>query len=347
MNVNFEFNSKINQLGDVIQIKIDVPFDVKYVYTYLLKLEDSYFLFDAGLNMGNGHKKFFSCLEELDITPKKISHCLVSHNHLDHIGMVKKLKRKNPDLKIMMHDITNETMKWETNRDNLNQLKETTENVAKEVIQYGFSEEQGERLIKYFLTWPQLKKYYPPDIILHDNYEFEIENGKFKVIWTPGHALGHTCLFEKNRKYLFSGDHILSRITPHIGVFIINPMIKEKYSEYNFHNILKLYLNSLKRIDQLKPEIIFPAHQELIYSPEKRIKQIQEHHQRRLKEIYKLIENKPMSPVSIAKQHFGDLDDINSFLALSEVLAHLFYLEEQEKVKKISEDNITKYYALN
>ncbi|TXT64541.1 MAG: Hydroxyacylglutathione hydrolase [Promethearchaeota archaeon] len=198
-----------------------------------------------------------------------------------------------------------------------------------------------------FLTWPQLKKYYPPDIILHDNYEFEIENGKFKVIWTPGHALGHTCLFEKNRKYLFSGDHILSRITPHIGVFIINPMIKEKDSEYNFHNILKLYLNSLKRIDQLKPEIIFPAHQELIYSPEKRIKQIQEHHQRRLKEIYELIENKPISPVSIAKQHFGDLDDINSFLALSEVLAHLFYLEEQEKVKKISEDNIAKYYALN
>lgn len=343
--MNFEFNSEIKTIDDVIQIKIDVPFDVKYVYTYLLKLKEKYILFDAGLNMGHWPKKFFSCLDQIGITSKEISHCIISHNHLDHIGLIKKLKRKNSELKIMMHDITNQTMKWETDQANLKGLRDKTKKVAKEAIQYGFNKEQGEKLINYFLTWPQMKKYYPPDIILHDNDEFEVENGSFKVIWTPGHALGHICLFEKKNQYLFSGDHILARITPHIGVFIINPMIKKKYSDFDFHNILALYLKSLEKIDKLEPKIIFPAHQEIIYNPAKRIKQIQAHHKNRLNEILKLIEERPMSPFNIAKCHFGELDDMNSFLALSEVLAHLFYLEGQQKVQKIRKNNKIFYSA--
>jgi len=344
--VNFDFKSEIKYIDDVIQIKIDVPFDVKYVYTYLLKLGKNYLLFDAGLNMGNWSKKFFSCLEQVNISPKEISQCIVSHNHLDHIGMIKRLKRKNQDLKVMMHYITNETMRWETDRDNFEELKQITQNVSKEIMQYGFNEKQRERLINYFLTWPQMKKYQKPDIVIHDNDEFTVGESNFKVIWTPGHALGHICLFEKNRRYLFSGDHILSRITPHIGVFIINPMIREKYNEFDFHNILDLYLKSLKRIKKLNPKIIFPAHQEIIDNPEKRIEEIQAHHNQRLREISELIKENPMSPVNIAKRHFGELDDMNSFLALSEVLAHLFYLEEQEKVCKVKKNNKILYKAL-
>lgn len=343
--MNFEFKSEIKHIDDIIQIKIDVPFDVKYVYTYLLKLKNNYLLFDAGLNMGDWSKKFFSCLEKVDISSKEISHCLVSHNHLDHIGMIKKLKRKNKDLRVMMHDITNETMRWETDRDNFEELKQITKSLSKEVISYGFNEEQGERLINYFLKWPQMKSYHPPDIVLNDNDEFKIGEKYFKVIWTPGHALGHICLFEKKRGYLFSGDHILSRITPHIGIFIINPMIKEKYKEFDFHNILDLYLKSLIRIKKLNPKIIFPAHQEIINNPEKRIKEIFAHHDQRLEEIIGLIKEKPMSPFDIAKRHFGELDDMNSFLALSEVLAHLFYLENQEKVHKIKNNNKILYEA--
>jgi len=43
-----------------------------------------------------------------------------------------------------------------------------------------------------------------------------------------------------------------------------------------------------------------------------------------------------MTALKISQMHFGkDLDPINSFLALSEVVAHLVFLEKQDKVRRI------------
>ncbi|GAG06491.1 unnamed protein product, partial [marine sediment metagenome] len=154
------------------------------------------------------------------------------------------------------------------------------------------------------------------------------------------------CVFNKQKKYLFSGDHILSRITPHIGNFVIPEFISKQYSNYNFSNVLDQYLQSLDRINDLNAQVIFPGHQEIIYNPQERIKQIKDHHNKRLKDISKVIKDNPMNPYKISKIHFGeDLDEINSFLALSEVLGHLLYLEDKEQVKTIEKNGQILYYS--
>lgn len=331
-----KFKSKITHYDNVIQIRIDVPFNVRYVFVYLYKIQEYFILFDAGLDMGNWVDIFFDCLKNLDVNPQHIKYCFISHNHLDHIGLIEGLRQKNPPIKILMHDITNQKLRWESNPKNAEELKKETEETVNLMLQYGLSKNEGTLLTNYFLKWPRMKTYSKPDVILHDGDEITIDgtNTKLKVIWTPGHSLGHICLFDTKRRYLFSGDHILSRITPHIGIFIVNKIIKEQYSEYNFTNILDLYLNSLERIKRLAPKIIFPAHQEIIRDPLKRIEEIQAHHAHRLSEISDLIKDNPKTPYEISKAHFGaDLDEINSFLALSEVLAHLRYLLDKGQVK--------------
>ena len=35
---------------------------------------------------------------------------------------------------------------------------------------------------------------------------------------TPGHMLGHICLYDEEKQILFSGDHILGDITPVISI---------------------------------------------------------------------------------------------------------------------------------
>ena len=102
----------------------------------------------------------------------------------------------------------------------------------------------------------------------------------------------------------------------------------------------------MDRINELEPEIIFPGHQDVIYNPQERINQIKDHHDKRLAEILKVIKDKPMTPYRISKIHFGeDLDEINSFLALSEVLGHLLYLEDKEQVKTIEKNEQILYYS--
>ncbi len=331
------YNPEINEIQGVYRIKIDTPFPVGYVCVYIFKIDDSYVMFDAGLNMSNWHKSFFSVLKTSNISLKQIDYCIISHEHLDHIGLIQKFKRKNPNIQVMMHKITHQTLQWETDPKNYKEIEEAAKDIAKQMIKFGISENQGKRMVEWFTMWPKLRTYYKPDKILQDGDEISFITNKLKIIWTPGHALGHICVFDQNKRYLFSGDHILSRITPHIGNFLINPKLNEKY---DFNDILKHYLKSLDRIDDLNSKIIFPAHQEVIFNPHERILEIKKHHKNRLNEISSLIKKKPLTPFRISRIHFGeDLDEMNSFLALSEVLGHLIYLENKNKVKRIEKDN--------
>ncbi len=331
------YKSEFSKIEGVYRFKIDVPFEVKFVCIYLLKIDNKNVLIDAGLNLGDWSKVFFSVLNDAKLNIKDIDYCIISHAHLDHVGLLKKFKRKNPNLQILMHDITNEILKWSTDPENFKEIEISAEKMAQEMIKYGISDKQGKRISQFFTSWPKMIRYQKPDMLLHDGDEITFGTNKLKIIWTPGHSFGHICVFDQNKQHLFSGDHILSEITPHIGVFNISPALKDKY---NFNNILGNYLESLDRIDKLNPKIIFPGHQKIIYNPHRRILDIKEHHKNRLKEIFDLIVDKPLTPHRISQIHFGeDLDEMNGFLALNEVLSHLIYLEHQEKVKRIEGNN--------
>ncbi|MFX0035526.1 MAG: MBL fold metallo-hydrolase [Candidatus Hermodarchaeota archaeon] len=337
------FKFEVKEIEGIYQIKIDVPFAVKYVCLYLFKLNGKNILIDSGLNMGNWKKMLFLAFEEVNISIKDIDYCFITHIHTDHIGLIRLLKQKNPKLKILMHDITHELLKWETNQNSLKELEQEARKIAKQLMKYGISEEQGDRIVKFFTFWPKFIQYQKPDIIVHDA---DIIFDMLEIIWTPGHSFGHICIYDKRRRYLFSGDHILSRITPHIGNFVVPDYLAEKYKDYDFNNILKHYLASLDRIDNLNPKIIFPAHQEVIYNPHERIMQIKEHHKKRLAEISSVIKNNPLTAYKISQIHFGeDLDEINSYMALSEVLGHLLYLQAQDKVKLIEKNGKFLYYC--
>ncbi|UCD02177.1 MAG: MBL fold metallo-hydrolase [Promethearchaeota archaeon] len=340
---NAKFNYDINKIEGIYQIKIDIPWAVKFVSLYLFELDELNILIDSGLNIGTWQKKLFSALKDINFTIQDIDYCIITHMHTDHIGNCLNLKQKNPELKLLMHDITHELLKWETNDENLKELKQEAREIANQLKKYGISEEQGNRIVQFFTYWPRFLQYQYPDIIVHDG---DTVLDRLEIIWTPGHSFGHICVFDKKEKYLFSGDHILSRITPHIGNFVVPEYLAEEYKGYDFDNILKHYLASLDKIDKLNPKIIFPAHQEIIFNPHERILQIKEHHKNRLAEISSVIKDNPLTAYRISQIHFGeDLDEMNSYMALSEVLGHLLYLEAQEKVKTIEKNGKLLYYC--
>ncbi len=332
--------SAIDEIDGVYRIKIDVPFQVKFVCSYLFKLEDQTVLIDAGFNSPSWKKKFIQKINNIGFNIEDIDICIITHNHIDHIGLIQEFKKKNPELKIVMHNITNKLLEWETDKSNKEDIEKKAIKISLEMKKYGLSEEERLRIIQFFTYWPSLRRHYPPDKIVHDGDKLLND---LEIIWTPGHSFGHICIFNSKKKYLFSGDHILSRITPHIGNFVIPDFLADEYKNYNFKNVLDQYLQSLDRIDLLNPKVIFPAHQEIIYNPHERIKTIKEHHANRLNDISKVIKKNPISPRKISQIHFGeDLDVINSFMALSEVLGHLFYLEDLGKIDKLEKNG--KFY---
>ena len=144
------FKLEINKIEDVVQIQITVPWAVKYVCVYLFRVDDSYVLFDAGLDMGNWPKLFFSALKEIGISMKEIDYVIISHEHTDHTGLMGKFKRRNPNIQLMMSEAAHETLKWESNPENYDQLVEGAKEMVQQVINYGMDEKQGNKLIEWF-----------------------------------------------------------------------------------------------------------------------------------------------------------------------------------------------------
>lgn len=328
--------SEVSDINGVIRIQIDIPFDVKFVCAYIFEVDDKRVIIDAGLNVIHWKRHFLKALEDRNLTIKDLDYCIVTHEHLDHCGLIKYFKRKNPNIQILMHETTNESLSSASNPSNFEKMEDNASIIVKEIVSYGMSKKQIESMLKIFLVWPKIVRYQKPDGFLKDDDELDFQSSKLKIIWTPGHSLGHICVFDTKNRYLFSGDHILSRITPHIGVYHITSLVTDTLL---YPNILDLYLKSLDKIDQLNPSVIFPAHQEIIYNPHERILEIKKHHQNRFHEITRAIEKKPLTPFEISQIHFGkELDDMNSYLALNEVLSHLIHLEGEGKVNRIEKN---------
>ena len=57
-----------------------------------------------------------------------------------------------------------------------------------------------------------------PDVLFEDGRRVDVPGWDLQTVWTPGHSPGHVCFYSEEHRLLLSGDHVLPRITPNIGV---------------------------------------------------------------------------------------------------------------------------------
>jgi len=120
-----------------------------------------------------------------------------------------------------------------------------------------------------------------------------------EVIWTPGHSPGHICLYEPQNQLLFAGDHILPKITPNIS-----------YHVQSGDNPLGDFLYALQKVQNLPVTKVLPAHEHVFRDLRGRIEEIRKHHDRRIEEIHRTIQEKPRVAYEIASQMTWDIPDL-------------------------------------
>jgi len=159
-------------------------------------------------------------------------------------------------------------------------------------------------------------------------------------VTTPGHTIGHICLYEPDKKLLVAGDHILIDITPNIQCWS------------DSQNPLKLYLASLDKTAGLQIDLVLPGHRRLINNPQARIEALKLHHRRRLEEVLNILEGRSMTAFEVASRMTWDLryESWNDFpvaqrwFATGEAISHLRYLEEEGRVRRETEGELTLFY---
>ena len=107
----------------------------------------------------------------------------------------------------------------------------------------------------------------PPDRELADGELADVPGWRLRAVHTPGHTPGHVAFVDELAQRMFSGDHILPRITPNISA-----NAAEQASP------LFDYLNSLVKVRDLPVDEVLPAHEWRFRGLAQRADDIAAHH---------------------------------------------------------------------
>ena len=311
----------------VHHIPLELPWSTPgNVNVYLLEENDGYVMIDCGVDGSEYLKLLEMHLNQLGITFNDIKLLVGTHMHIDHIGLSQRLREFDIPFALYKNsiDYLDEYNDWSI------RFKDLIRMAKNEYTPVSFIDDL--KSISTPLYAGRLEK---PDILLSEGRVKSIKRD-LHVVFTPGHDYSEISIYDEKTKIVFSGDHILPRITPFIPVQNENS------------NLLKEFLDSLDKVDHLDHEIIAPGHGNIISNPHKRIEQMKLHHQRRSERILGFLKNEDLTGWEITNKLFPrDLDSLNLRLAFQETLAHLHLLRSQKRVEKNNKNGVNKWALIN
>lgn len=305
-------------LRNLYRIEIPLPKNpLKALNSYAIKSPERNLIIDTGWNQQECLDAMQAGLKELEIDIRKTDF-FITHLHTDHLGLVSSLVTDTSTIYFNQPD---------GDRITSGIFLDDLMNFAR---LNGFPEKELQRIPH---THPGFKFRSKGPLSFHflkEGDTLRISDYVFRCVETPGHSKGHMCLYEPSKKIFVAGDHILDGITPTIALWS---------DEWN---PLKEYLESLDRVYQLDIELVLPGHREVFRNPRERIRELKDHHQKRLDEIIGILRKGTKNAFQVASQMTWDItyDSWDLFpvsqkwFATGEAISHLKYLEETGLIRK-------------
>lgn len=312
--------------------KIDVPIPnnpLKALNCYVFQSYGETLVVDTGFNRKECFDALFGGLSVLGVNPGKTK-VFITHMHADHCGLVAELVKEGAEPYCSREDAT-VINSGEAHFLQMDVFARTGGFPPAELAD-AIHKHPGYRFRP--LEYVEFTAVEDGDILTLGDYSFT-------CIKTPGHTRGHVCLYEKQKKLLVSGDHILQDITPNISLWS------------DRHDPLLDYLCSLDKVKELDADLVLPGHRSLITDMKRRIEELQEHHRIRAEEVMSIVCEKPRNAYEVAARMtwdltydvFEDFPIAQKWFAAGEALAHLKFLEGQNRIRRVLRDGVVVFHA--
>jgi glyoxylase-like metal-dependent hydrolase (beta-lactamase superfamily II) len=288
---------------------------------------DGLLLIDCGTDWEPGRHTLADGFVALGLDENAVHTLVVSHLHPDHVGMSARLVREL-GCRFVMHERA-ATLVARYN---------DTSGFARTVADLGHAHGVPAELLAASLDVPRpdyMPLIEPPDHVVGDGDLIDLGAGRsLEVLHTPGHEQAHICLRDSRTGILFSGDHVLPRISP---VIMYDPDVGDPLGEY---------MQSLRRLVTLEIGLTYPAHGSIIEQGDERARQILLHHDRRLRDMAALVARSDTSAWQVMTQSFRpNLSPTEARLAFLETVSHLEYLRLRGKLQLDDRDGRLYYRA--
>lgn len=140
----------------------------------------------------------------------------------------------------------------------------------------------------------------------------------YRVLHTPGHAPGHICLYDEDRKIAIVGDMVAS-----VGTILIEPTDGD----------MSIYLDQLARLSGLEASLALPSHGAPIDEPSQIFERYIAHRKMREERVLDALRGSPgATPSALLASAYADTPSSIWPLALLSLRAHLIKLEQEGRV---------------
>lgn len=208
--------------------------------------------------------------------PVDVSRIIVTHAHIDHYGLSGRLMELT-GAQLWMHALTDLDCEKYRHPDTAMARRRDT------YSDHGLPEAELETVAYGLEDWmPYLHSVVEASTRLRGGERIGIGGRDWHVVHTPGHSVGHICLWSPELGIVLSGDHLLPGVTP--------PVTFERGFDAD---PLRSYLESLERIESLRPALVLPGHGKPFGDAPRRIEAIVRSKMRRLAAIRQAIGDRP------------------------------------------------------
>jgi glyoxylase-like metal-dependent hydrolase (beta-lactamase superfamily II) len=297
---------------------------------YLVKNQDKLFLVDAGLDSEKCWLYFNQVVKENGFKFDDINGIILTHSHQDHTGIVNRILSSH-DIPVYAHQKS--FVRLTRNQIFLNKRIEFFRSLYSEMG----CKEKGETQVKLLQRKAKQNQLQAIKANILPLKEDDMVNG-FKVIETPGHWPDHIALLHPESGILLGGDHLIQHISS-------NALIEPDELGRTI-TPLQQYERSLKKCQNYSLTVVYPGHGEIVEDPEKLIKKRLNGIEEKSVKIRNIIQKKQLcTAAQVAQTYYEQKYDSEFSLVMSEIIGHLYRLEELNKISKRQKNNEWYYYS--
>lgn len=321
---------------DLWSIPVPIPDNpLRYVSVYAFAGDSGLTLIDAGWGSDASWSALTAGLAGIGAEVADVQGVLVTHMHFDHSGLAARV-REGSGAWVAMHRADQEILARSDYRDAELAVVAQTRWLAT----LGATTAEARSGAGTPADFAQFTSIALADRFIENGDPIDVPGWSLRAVHTPGHTPGHLCFIETRAGLLFSGDHVLPRISPNISP-----------ERAGAADPLGDYLCSLAKVRALPVQEVLPGHEWRFRGLAARADQIIEHHRHRLDELLTAARERPAStPWELAghlswSRPWDQYDGQMRVFAVTETLAHLRHLVHRGSMA-VTGDGVLRYTAV-
>ncbi len=312
-------------------IPLPTPFLVGRVNCWLIE-DEPLTLVDTGPNSGKALDELERALAARGHRIEQVGLIVVTHQHIDHIGLVEVLARRSGA------EISSLDRLAGYLGDYRRAAELDDEFAVALMLRHGIPADVTSALravSSAFRGWGSGATVTRP---LPDGGRLELRDRAFEVMHRPGHSPSDTVFWDAERQILLGGDHLIQHISS-------NPLVARPLGDDGAAaadgarpQALRSYLASLAATRELPARFVLSGHGDPVTEHRALIDERRGLTERRARKILGFLADGPLTAHELAQRMWGNVAVTQAFLTLSEVLGHLDLLCAEGAVRELDGD---------